>query len=278
LIKLILGLFYGLVYGIAHVIPGLSGGTFLVIFGCYDTVCEAFALNFKEIKKHFFFLLMIGIGTIGGLVGFVYAISFLFDNFGVQTSLFFMGLIFGGLPLIFNIATSEQRFKPICAIPFILGLALVVGLFLIEKSGAFENDITQTVDLGFALRIVIYMFIAAIAMVMPGISGALVLVAFGVYGTLIEAVKTIDLTVLAPATIGAIIGIVVGARLVLFLLKRFKLMVYSAIIGMVIGSAAPVFPQGAGLNAATLIGVFCFAAGFMAAFLLGKNEMKKKKE
>ena len=52
----ILAILYGLVFGIANIIPGVSGGTMLVVFGCYDKVCGALTLDFKEIKKHFKFL------------------------------------------------------------------------------------------------------------------------------------------------------------------------------------------------------------------------------
>ena len=52
----ILAILYGLVFGIANVIPGVSGGTMLVVFGCYDKVCGALTLNLKEIKKNIVFL------------------------------------------------------------------------------------------------------------------------------------------------------------------------------------------------------------------------------
>ena len=271
-----LGLIYGMVYGVAHVVPGLSGGTFLVVFGCYDTVCEAFALNFKMIKKHIIFLLLFGIGTVGGLVGFVHAITFLLDGFAIQTNLFFMGLILGGIPLIVKIATEEEKFKPVCIPPFLLGLGVVISLFLFEKLGVFTMHAALDVDVWFIVRIVLYSFVAAIAMIMPGISGAFVLVAFGVYDMFMTAIKGLDLIVLIPAVIGILLGIVVGAKLILMILKKFKLIVYSAIIGMVIGSAAPLFPDGLGINIATLTGVVCFILGGLISIIMGKKESTGK--
>ena len=267
-----LGLIYGIVYGVAHVVPGLSGGTFLVVFGCYDLVCEAFALNFKMIKKHFFFLLFFGIGTVGGLVGFVHAITFLLDRFGIQTNLFFMGLILGGIPLIVKIATEEEKFKPVCLPPFLLGFGLVASLFFLEKLGVFTMHAALDVDVWFIVRIVLYSFVAAIAMIMPGISGAFVLVAFGVYDMFMGAIKALDLMVLIPAVIGILIGIVVGAKLMLWVLKKYKLIVYSAIIGMVIGSVLPLFPDGIGINMATLTGVVCLVLGGLVSIIMGKKE------
>ena len=271
-----LGLLYGIIYGVAHVVPGLSGGTFLVIFGCYDVVCEAFALNFKEVKRHFFFLALFGVGTVGGLIGFAHIITYLFANFAIQTSLFFMGLILGGIPLIVKTASSEESFKPACIPPFVLGLVLVVSLSLLEKFGIFNVDATNAVDFAFMASIVLYSFIAAIAMVMPGISGAFVLVAFGVYDLFMQSLRVFDFAVIFPAAVGVLVGIVVGAKLILLLLKKFKLMIYSAIIGMVVGSAVPLFPNGVGVNAASLSGMVCLALGGLLALKMGKKEYTSK--
>ncbi|MBD5080294.1 MAG: DUF368 domain-containing protein, partial [Ruminococcaceae bacterium] len=60
----ILGIVFGLIFGIANIIPGVSGGTMLVTCGCYDKVCGALALDFKEIKKNIKFLIFFGIGAI----------------------------------------------------------------------------------------------------------------------------------------------------------------------------------------------------------------------
>ena len=83
--------------------------------------------------------------------------------------------------------------------------------------------------------------------------------------------KEINLSIIIPAGAGILIGLVGGARLVLFLLKKSKLMVYSAIIGMVIGSVVPVFPPGVGINADSAAGAACLLCGIAAAYLLGRK-------
>jgi len=270
--KILLGLIYGSVYGASHVVPGLSGGTFLVIFGCYETVCEAFALNFKEIKKHFLFLLFFGIGTVGGFIGFVHAIVFFLERFEIQTALFFIGVILGGIPLIIRLATEEEKLRPSCLLPFFLGLALVVSLFLLELFGVFSAGIAQDNYFVFFVKILVYFIVAGVAMVMPGVSGAFILVAFGVYDMCMEAIKGFDFMILLPSVIGAIIGIIVGAKLVLLLIRKYKLMVYSVITGMVVGSLAPLLPSGLALNMATVTGIICLLLGGLVAVFLGKRE------
>jgi len=274
--RYLLGLIYGMVYGVALVVPGLSGGTFLIIFGCYDVICEAFSLNIKSIKKNFIFLVCFGIGAVSGLIGFAHAIVYLFTTFGVQTSLFFMGLILGGIPLIYKLATQDEKVKPICILPFLIGLSLVVTLFVMKNLGMFGTDVNQEQNFIFIIRIIIYSFFAALAMIMPGISGAFVLVAFGVYDLFMAALKGFEFPVLIPAGIGVVLGIVVGAKLVLLVINKFKLMVYSAIMGMVVGSIAPLFPSGIGLNLATPIGIVCLAIGGWITLTLGKREHTEK--
>ena len=213
------------------------------------------------------------IGTVGGMFGFVRIITFLFENYEVQTKLFFMGLILGGIPLISKIATKKQKYRPACIIPFLLGFALVVSLFVIEKLGFVGTSAEQAYDVAFFIRIAICGFFAAIAMVMPGISGAFVLVVLGVYGIYIEALTNFDMAIIIPAAIGILIGIVVGAKLVLLVIKRHTLFAYSAIMGMVIGSILPLIPGGLGLNIATIIGIICLALGGGLGVILGKREL-----
>ena len=117
-----LGILYGAIFGVANIIPGVSGGTMLVIFGCYDKVCGALALDIKEIKRNLKFLIFFAVGALLGIVGFSNLISLLFENFPTMTYMFFMGLIIGSVPLIVRNATVKEKFRPICAVPLLLHL------------------------------------------------------------------------------------------------------------------------------------------------------------
>lgn len=373
----ILAILYGMVFGIANIIPGVSGGTMLVVFGCYDKVCGALTLDLKEIKKHIKFLIFFGIGAVIGIVGFAFVITWLFTNFPIQTNMFFMGLIIGSVPLIVRNATVKDKFKPLCVVPFLIGLVAVVGLAIAENGSTepyrletvvnadttsitiyndsdriinnweidlgdgridfkaeaaggntiiskstsqmimgifgkdtygedvpnaivskdnefiepnsshtvtFLNDYSHNIDLDnielsvsykmdvkFFLTMMIALFIAAIAMIIPGVSGSFVMMTLGVYSTIIGAVKDLDFAIILPCAIGAVLGLVVGARLITFLMKKYSLMVYSVILGLVAGSLYVIFPVGFGLNSATLIGVVCLAVGAIVAVIVGKN-------
>ncbi|MBR5088331.1 MAG: DUF368 domain-containing protein [Ruminiclostridium sp.] len=372
----ILAVLYGLVFGIANIIPGVSGGTMLVVFGCYDKVCGALTLNFKEIKKNIVFLVFFGIGAVGGIVGFSFVVTWLFESFPTETYMFFMGLIVGSIPLIIRNATVKKKFSPACLVPFLLSLALVVGLAMLEGSGVsdptrisstrsdsgytvtVENNsdrevtdwyirlgkggfdlsdsgythsdnvklmryeeyknpgaklsgtsldcIVPTADIShiaphssvtftyeyapasftpddFKLTVktvtgfadmglyLIAGFTAAVAMIIPGVSGSFVMVLFGTYASVIGAIKSLDFAILIPTAIGVLGGLVLGARLITFLLKKHRLMVFSAILGLVAGSLYAIFPPGFGLNSDTFIGAAVLILGFFVSYTVGKH-------
>lgn len=272
MVQYILAAVYGLVFGIANIIPGVSGGTMLVVFGCYDKVCGALSLNFKEIKKNIVFLIFFGIGAVIGLLGFAVVITWLFGEFPTETYMFFMGLIAGSAPLIIRNATVREKFRPVCAIPFVLALALVVGLAILEQSGA----VAPAADIQGIGAFVLYLvagFVAAVAMIIPGVSGSFIMVLLGTYETVIASIHihSLNFAVIIPTAIGVICGLVLGARLITFLLKKFRLMVFSAILGLVVGSLYAIFPAGFGLNSDTLIGAAALIVGFYIAFIVGKH-------
>lgn len=113
--------------------------------------------------------------------------------------------------------------------------------------------------------------VAAVAMIIPGVSGSFVMVLLGIYTTVIGAIKSLDFMILIPTAIGVFIGIVFGAKLISALMKRYSLLVYSAIMGLVIGSLYAVFPDGFGLNLETLAGIAALIVGGAIAVLVGKN-------
>ena len=181
----------------------------------------------------------------------------------------------GGVPLIKRIATEKEKLKPVCILPFALGLFLVVGLYVVERLGIAGMNAAGGSNFSFFAIIIICSFFAAVAMVMPGISGAFVLVAFGVYDMFMEALKNLDMVLIVPAVIGILAGIIVGAKLILLVLKKYTLLAYSAIMGMVVGSVLPLIPGGLGLNVATFTGIVCLALGAWIALVLGKREVLK---
>lgn len=267
----------GIVFGTANVIPGVSGGTMLVIFGIFDKLTESIS-GIKKIIKNLPFLLSFGIGAGAGILISAKVISSLFEMFGVQTNMFFIGLILGGIPLIYKIGTAEKKAKPLCALPFIIAMIVVIGLSVLDKLDIFSLGVQDQVtgfDLVFSLKIIGCAALAAITMIIPGISGSFVMMLLGVYETIIGALKDLNLWVIVPFAVGAVIGIIVGAKLISMLINKNRLMVYSALMGLVVGSVYAILPEGFGFNLDTGYGFVCLIIGIIASLLferIGKND------
>lgn len=261
----------GIVFGTANVVPGVSGGTMLVVFGIFDRITDSIS-GIKKIFQNFWFLLTFALGAGGGIILSSLVISSLFDNFGIQTNMFFLGLIIGGIPLIYKFGTSEKKVKPLCIVPFVIAMAAVIGLTVMERADIFKlaPDVVNGFDAIISLKLLGCAALAAVTMIIPGISGSFVMMLLGVYETIITAIKEMNFYVIIPFAIGAIIGLIGGAKLISILIKKNKLMVYSALMGLVIGSIYAILPEGFGFNLQTGYGFVCMLFGIVAAVLIEK--------
>lgn len=261
----------GVTFGVANVIPGVSGGTMLVVFGIFDRLTEAIS-GIKKIFQNLWFLIFFAIGAGGGIILSSHVISSLFDNFGVQTNMFFIGLILGSVPLIYKLGTSEKSVKPVCIVPFAAAFAVVVSLSVLDKLDIFHfaPEAVDGFNIAVTLKLVICAAIAAVTMIIPGISGSFVMVLLGVYETIINAIRDMNMLVIIPFAIGAVFGIIGGAKLISILIEKNKLMVYSALMGLVVGSVYAVIPDGFGFNLQTGYGFVCLLFGVLTAVMIEK--------
>jgi len=283
LLKLFTPLFTGAIFGAVNLIPGVSSGTMLVIFGSYDIICGALALDWKHIKKHLSFLLPFGIGAVAGLGGAVFAAAFFLENYPIPTFFFFMGLIVGSLPLIFKNLHLKGAPKNLHVILAGIAMALVIILSIVGRdapgtpeiaSGTQEIASERNAEGGvpYIAFIIISSFFAAAAMIIPGISGAFMLILFGTYGTITTALRELNLYIIIPACVGIAAGVVLGARGIKLLLARYYTMTYSVITGLVIGSVFAVFPQGVRLDLSLVAGICTFILGTVITVKAGKAD------
>ena len=261
----------GIVFGTANVIPGVSGGTMLVVFGVFDRLTEAIS-GIKKIFRNFAFLVTFALGAGAGILLSAKVIGSMFSSYAIQTNMFFIGLILGGVPLILKLGTSEKKVKPLCAVPFLAAMAVVIVLTVLEKLDIFSM-IAENVtgfDAVFSLKMFACAAIAAVTMIIPGISGSFMMMLLGVYETIIGALNDWNFYVIIPFAVGAVVGIIFGAKLISLLIKKNKLMVYSAIMGMVIGSVYAIMPDGFGFNLQTGYGFAFMLVGVLAAVMIEK--------
>lgn len=248
----------GIFMGIANIIPGVSGGTMAVSLGIYDKFISSISGLTKNFKKSFMALLPIALGMGVGILGFSFIIEYLLRAHTLVTCLAFIGLIFGGLPVLLKAMKKKMREADSKlgignAAAFIILFAVAVGLPMI---GVGEE--TSTVLTANAASMIILFFvgiIAAATMVIPGVSGSLVLMILGYYYGIINTIKDLinsllqfnmnailnDVLVLFPFGIGVLVGIVGVAKLIEYLFNRHSVMTYSAIFGLIIASPIAIF-------------------------------------
>lgn len=262
----------GAAVGIADAVPGVSGGTIAFILKIYDRLLDAIDLNPKKLIKNLPFIIPLGIGIVIGIFCASRVLGFLFEYHNVPTQMFFMGIIIGSLPAVYRECRSAGKFRPVHILPFGIALAGIV-LFNSLKEGS-----AQTGDSPVA--IILMTVAAAAAMIMPGLSGALVLKILGGYEGAITAVSSLDIVTLLYYAIGAVIGLLGAAKVISILLARCKTGTYCAILGLIIGSLPAIYPKEFSLGSADgIIAVFVFVAGaalpLVMEFVGKKLEAKK---
>jgi len=279
----------GMVIGIANIIPGVSGGTMMVSMGIYDKLIHCITHLFSEFKKSVLFLLPIAVGMVVAIAASSFGLTYLFDHFPLQTNLLFVGLILGGLPAIWGKVKAESKNTRTHAGHIIAGIlffGIVVGLAAL---GEVEGN---AADLSFGVVNVIKLFgvgvIASATMVIPGVSGSMILMLMGFYHPILNAIKdfftalaALDMegilagcSILIPFGIGVVAGIFGIAKLVEIIFERFPLYAYWAIIGLIISSPVAIFLMMEAVPALTVLsvitGIIALAAGFVIAMKLGE--------
>lgn len=275
----------GVMIGIANAIPGVSGGTMMVSMGIYDKIISSVTGILHNIKESIKTLLPYIIGMMLGIVGLSFVIEYLFDTFPLQTALLFIGLILGGLPIIFG-KLKGKAFSIPNAAAFIAFFALIILLQVI--GGGDENQVTLVLSAGMVVELFVVGVIAAATMVIPGVSGSMILMLLGFYTPVIEMVTTTvkalvagewqtvghQILLIIPFGVGVVLGVFAIAKLIEVLLAKKEALTYSAILGLVVASPIVVLMQiavsaiGIGTIACSVV---TFVIGFTIAFFLGRE-------
>lgn len=263
-------IFKGMVIGISNIIPGVSGGTMAVVLGIYDKLLSAINGFFKDWKKSIAFLIQVGIGAALGIVLFSNLMEVLLDRYPEPTNFFFMGLILGSFPILYKRAT-KNTVKPINLIWFVVTLAAMIGMSFLSSDNV-SNVVLTTMSFNTVVTLFAAGFVAAAAMILPGVSGSLVLLILGIYGTFLSAISTFNIPFLIIIAIGVLTGIFSMSKLIESLLNAFPQPTYMAICGLILGSLFPVYP-GFTFGTIGIISIISFAVGFIITFILGKRDV-----
>ncbi|RLA39619.1 MAG: DUF368 domain-containing protein [Gammaproteobacteria bacterium] len=239
-----LGIFLrGILMGAADIVPGVSGGTIAFITGIYDTLltsirsfdfkCLKLVLRgqFREAWSHvngsFLSALLLGIAT--SILTLARLVSWLLQDYPVPLWAFFFGLVLASALVLLR---QIERWSVLRALCLAGGVSAALWVALSP---------VMNFDLGFA-AIFLSGFIAICAMILPGISGSFILVLLGMYGTVLSALKSLDVMFILVFASGAAAGLMCFSRFLHWLLHRAHEETMALLTGFLFGSLAVVWP------------------------------------
>lgn len=257
----------GLMFGLANVIPGVSGGTIAVVFGVYERLIGVIADFRHQWKKELRFLITFCLGAGIGVLIFGRLMDWVLTHYPSLANSFFVGVILGSLPMIAKKALQKGGRLSLRASNLLPGLVTLALMVAMTVSGTGDKSASEITGSYFSqcVRLLIWGVVAMSCMIIPGISGSFVMVLMGAYGVVIGAVALLTsspleaMPLIIPFGIGCLIGLFGCAKLIRWLLEKYEMPTYSAILGFVIGSVFSIFPGW---------GEF-FTVGAIAAFLVG---------
>lgn len=233
----------GTIMGVSDSVPGVSGGTIAVAANIYDRIiyalsaidAEAFRLlirgRLKECWKQVdgTFLLLLGLGIVSGLLLSAHLIVYLIENNPEPLRAFFIGLIAAAIWMLRGETALGDRRNALAAV----GGALLVLLVSMASPGESQPSAVYLFFCG---------MIAISAMLLPGLSGAFILLLLGAYEYMLAALTAFDIPILLIFLAGCVLGVLLMSRIVAWLLRRHRRRAYGFICGMLAGSIPALWP------------------------------------
>lgn len=224
----------GVLMGIANLIPGVSGGTMILAMGVYeefiDSVAEITSLRFRW--RRIVFLAIVGGGAVASIVLLAGVILYLLFHHLAAMYALFIGLTLGGAPLL---ARSLRPVRADAVVATLAGLVLMVGIVLLKSGGKLPYNMGMDFVDG---------VVGATTMVLPGISGSYMLLVMGQYERVVGAVSDMNLRIIVPVGVGAVLGIIGLSNLLKILLHRFHRPTVGVLLGILLGSVLGLWPFG----------------------------------
>lgn len=230
--------------GAANVIPGVSGGTVALITGIFEKLIDSiksfdltaiklfFTGKFKRFSEHvnldFLFVVFLGIGV--SIFSLALLLKELFCTYPVFVWSYFFGLILGS---VYFVGKTIDKWTSSVVITFIIGAGFAVFISVLKPAS--ENDSLY--------YLVICGIVAVCSMIIPGLSGSFVLILLGNYQlVMINAVSELDMSVLLPVALGAVIGLIAFSHFLSWIYKKFRNETTSILTGFILGSLGIIWP------------------------------------
>lgn len=237
--KQLITIVHGIFMGVADSIPGVSGATIALMLGIYGKFVNSWSyffsnlFNFKKLfnSDEFKFLLFLYIGVAIGFLSSLGFIDYLMTHFPNAIFSFFAGLIIGGIIFLFTDLLKKKKEIKNNSSPLINVFSLIIGFSI-----AFYISGAQFLIMDHSLPIIFFSGVCAMsAMVMPGMSGAFVLLMMNQYSYIVNAVNEFRFSVILVFILGAVVGLAFMSKLLKWLLDKYYIYTMMCLIGLMIG-------------------------------------------
>lgn len=255
----------GLIIGCAAILPGVSGGTLAMTLGIYEKLIKITSNFFDNFKENIKFLMPIIIGGATGIFLLSNAMNIALEKYEVATILFVLGLLIGGIPALLK--KVKKRSINIKNISISIISFIIVVIFMLLKE---TNNAVSFVNMNMFDYVTLFLIgvLAATTLVVPGISGSLLLMILGYYKPIIEVISSFlkfqnlgkNFMILSSFGLGVLVGIVLMAKIINYFLKKHPTETYYSIYGIIAASILGVLlpiPNGIAV-------IFMFVGAFIA--------------
>ncbi len=282
-LKAIKDLFVGTIVGITSMLPGISGATMMVAFGIYERFIRDLADLRTYLRKDIRFILLLAIGVVVGTVLCAKVLDGFLSTYPVLALMFFAGLIVGQLIPLFRDVRAEKGendYTTSNMSAFVAGIAIMAVMIVFDAIGATGEVAVGHDAVGVALMFLIGIVVAVSAM-LPGLSHSTILLVFGLMTAFLNAVSNLDVLHLGALAVGAIVAVLVFAKIIHRALEEHHLTTLLFILGLTAGSVAVIFYHAA-VNVHSVLdavgGAVAMVAGFVASYYCSKLDSKIEEE
>ncbi|WP_459587979.1 DUF368 domain-containing protein [Corynebacterium camporealensis] len=267
----LLNVLRGALIGSAELVPGISGGTIALIVGIYERALEngndLISGRFKKVD--WAFLATVAIGMFAAIFGLSTILSNFVENQVSISSALFMGMVAISIFVPIAMMDKSARLTGKSIITFLIAAAVI---FIVTGFTSEPVDDPSLIVVFFAAAI------AVCALILPGVSGSLILLTMGLYQPIIGAVSDREMSTVAVFALGALCGLAAFVKLLNWLLHHHRNVTLAAMAGFMLGSLRALWPFGEGQDAGTLpiIGVF-FLGVIIVGFFIWIDAQQAKK-
>ena len=252
----------GMFIGLGVILPGVSGGALAAVFGIYERMISFLSNIFKNFWSNVFFFIPVGLGALFSVFALAHPLDFFLVHNEVQVLWCFIGCILGTFPALYRTAGKHGR-KP--AHLLIMVVTAIVACTALILAREFLNVEVAQNTFSWALAGAIFAF----GFIIPGLSPSNFLVYMNLYQPMNEGIKNLDFSILIPVAIGAILCILLFAKLIGHILKLAYTPIFHFILGVVIASIVIIAPLPSAYKGISILEICATVLLFFGGIALG---------